>query len=90
MVKDGRDRLNPGANAAAPPPWTLSLTVSLGFMAIGIAAFASSGPVGACHPSLSLQPLRKKYVTKTEKKKKPHKNVKVPTDNGVGFFPTCG
>ena len=54
MVKDGRDWLNPGANAAAPPPWTLSLTVSLGFMAIGIAAFASGGPVGACHPSLSL------------------------------------
>lgn len=92
MVKDGHDWLNPGANATAPPPWTLSLTVSLGFMAIGIAAFASSGPVVTCHPSLSLQPLRKKYVTKTEKikKTKTHKNVKVPADNGVGFFPTCG
>ena len=77
MVKDGHDWLNPGANATAPPPWTLSLTVSLGFMAIGIAAFASSGPVVTCHPSLSLQPLRKKYVTKTEKKKKKPKHIKM-------------
>lgn len=37
MVKDGRAWLNPGANATAPPPRPLSLTVSLGFTAMGTA-----------------------------------------------------
>lgn len=67
MVKDGCEWLNPGANVTAPPPWSLSLTLSLGFTVMGIAAFASSGPVGASPPPLSLQPSRKKYVTKKEK-----------------------
>ena len=89
MVKDGREWLNLGANVTAPPPWSLSLTVSLGFMAMGIAAFASSGPVGPRHPlnlsSLSERnmELRRKKI-KTEKCKGPS-----PPENGVGFS-TCG
>lgn len=85
MVKDGREWLNPGANVTAPPPWSLSLTVSLGFMPMGIAAFAPSGPVGPRHPlnhsSLSESNMELRWKkSNTEKCKGPS-----PAENGVGF-----